>query len=223
MHAAMTSTRSCAALLSIALLALSSLAHAQTASGAQPYPWSATDGAQPSATPSHDAPRLELDDPRGNVGLTVLGGAVGLGVSVLMGVIVRQIKFDSCVEDNGGDETDCELGPAIYGGLLTLTLAPWLTSAGVLVGGHLRGGTGGYGWTILGGLAGAIPPLALTVLLSTLEGDGTAAGWMGAIGVPAGFIVGAVLGYRLSADDINASLDIAPDGRSASLSISGTF
>lgn len=175
------------------------------------------------AEPIENPPRLDLsrpEDPRGNVGASIVGGVVGLGASLLVGKLVYAYGVRDCTEEDGAE---CGYGSGIEAAITTMVAAPWLAATGVFLGGKLTGGTGGYGWTLLGGAAAALPVIGIAALLALLPSRYEPFMTVAVIGVPIAFIVGASLGYRWSADDFDASLAVAPDGRGAQLTFSGAL
>lgn len=207
-------------LIATLVLTLTSLTRAQSTVEPGVDPPVVARGAEPIEQPL----RLDLsrpEDPRGNVGVSIVGGLVGLGASLLVGRLVYAHGTRHCTEDDGAE---CGYGSGIKAAITTMFAAPWLAATGVFLGGKLTGGTGGYGWTLLGGAAAALPVIGVAALLALLpngyEPHMTA---VALVGVPIAFVVGASLGYRWSADDFDASLAVAPDGRGAQLKFSGTL
>jgi hypothetical protein len=134
-----------------------------------------------------------------------------IGLGFALDLIPAAITFGGLLAhcDNSSGDLCAIMGVAIFGPI-GATVGAFLVPLGVLLGGHALGGSGGYGWALLGGIAGAaigwslVMAAALTEVAPLIIGAGAL--------VPLLHIGGAILGYELSSDDNQppASVSFAP-------------
>ncbi len=124
------------------------------------------------------------------VGYEILGGFAGLvGGSVAVVAAGCSLSPQECPFDRGDSGTY-----VLYAAAAAMLALP----GGVTVAGHLAGGDGGFGWSLLGTTAGLAVGIPSAALVLSVRRSGTA----GAVG--AGLLVtllpiaGAILGYELS-------------------------
>lgn len=100
--------------------------------------------------------------------------------------------------DGSGGELCAAYGLAIFGPI-GAAVGAFLVPLGVLLAGHALEGSGGYGWSLLGGLAGAAIGWSAVLVASLTESPVFIAVASGL--VPVLHIGGAIVGYELSSDD----------------------
>ena len=147
---------------------------------AQASPWAIVAERPQPAAPSASA----------RVGYEILGGFAGLlGGSIAVVAAGCPLSPQECPFDRG-DSGDYVLFAA--------AAAVLALPGGVTVAGHLAGGDGGFGWSMLGTTAGLAVGIPSAALVLSVRRSGTA----GAIGAGALLtllpIAGAILGYELS-------------------------
>ncbi len=171
------------------------------------------------AEPFVTAAQHEAPVPRGDLVLTTLGALGGTAASAAIGLGVFAWASSEC----RGHGCEITIGFGIGAALLS---APWLISAGASWLGAHSGGSGTYGYSLLGAALGVTPAIALALITSMVEEETDVDPLPLAITsialAPIGMIIGAVLGYRVSAElDVDASIDVAPDGSGATFSLRG--
>ncbi len=149
---------------------------------AQASPW-ATEAERPQ-------PAASSASAGARVGYEILGGFAGLiGGSIAVVAAGCTLSPQECPFDRG-DSGDYVLFAA--------AAAVLALPGGVTVAGHLAGGDGGFGWSMLGTTAGLAVGIPSAALVLSVRRSGTA----GAIGAGALLtllpIAGAILGYELS-------------------------
>lgn len=164
----------------------------------------------------------EAVDSRGDLTLTLLGGLGGVAAAGgVFGVVFALAEASHTDEDTSVDEGSWNVTPADTGAFWAILAAPLLIGAGVSLAGDATGGTGTYAATFLG-FAGLLPG----ILLLSVEETPVLLG-LGVALLPIGYIVGAVIGYRWSADDPpttpSASVALVPLREGAMLAVSGGF
>jgi hypothetical protein len=166
------------------LLALAPSAHAQMLGGQadvyqQPY-------APPPATtgPGTTAGRVFAE-----IGL-------GLAFDLIPGGILLGGMVGYC--DGKRVESCTTVGIAIFGPIAA-TVGAFAVPLGVLLAGNALGGSGGYGWSLIGGLAGAAIGWSIVLVSALTEVSGLIIAAMGL--VPVLHVGGAILGYELASDD----------------------
>ncbi len=181
-----------------------------------------------SAQVADDEDRWEIEptqSPRsqGSLVAEVLGGLGGMALSVGIFEAIYQPLLMRCpsIEESSGEQaSDCKSISSATAGLVTLAAAPFLVVGGVSLAGGATGGNGGYGWSLIGGLLALAPGI---MFLSVA--DAPVAIGAGIALLPIGFLVGAVIGYRITstAPTVNATIAPTSDRRGAMLVISGTI
>ena len=167
--------------MSVARVALAAaLACAPLTALAQAAPWEVREARPQPAAPGTSA----------RVGFEILGSFAGLlGGSIAVVAAGCTLSPQECPFDRG-DSGDYVLFAA--------AAAVLALPGGVTIAGHLAGGDGGFGWSMLGTTAGLAVGIPSAALVLSVRRSGTA----GAIG--AGLLVtvlpiaGAILGYELS-------------------------
>jgi hypothetical protein len=124
------------------------------------------------------------------VGFESVGGLLGIGASAIVGVLGWGLSGMTLCQS---PDSSCAVrGALVFGALSSLVLAP----LGVVVGSRATRGNGGYLWSVLGAALGLAPGLAGGYWTAHETGEPFAAIPVVAVLT----IVGAVLGYELSAD-----------------------
>lgn len=171
--------------------------------------------------PAYQQPYAQ-EAPAAGPGVTAgrIWAEIGLGFA--FDLIPAAITFGGLFAYCGDSGSEiCEaIGFAIFGPIGG-TVGAFLVPLGVLLGGHALGGSGGYGWSLLGGLAGAAIGWSLVMAAALTEVSPLIIG-AGAL-VPLLHIGGAIIGYELSSDDNQApagfALSPGPHGFDARITI----
>jgi hypothetical protein len=122
-------------------------------------------------------------------------GLVGMGIAAALGVVAGLPFVEEDCEDG-----PCNLGAFVVGSFVGGTASLALTPLGVYLGGEAMGGEGGYGWTLLGALAGSGSGLVLFATALAVEDSGAVA-IGGVVTGLAAQIAGAIVAYELSSAD----------------------
>ncbi len=174
--------------------------------------------AQQPAPPIEIHPQAQITDPRGNLGLEILGGSVGLAMGSVLTYGVLHSQHDC---GGGHAPTLCDGGGLLVMTGVVLLAAPGLASAGVLLAGNDSGGNGKLGKTMLGAYLGGFGGAVLGGMLSrdaSGQGDPRASLSIGALGL----VSGAVLAYRSSSRATPMpALTASVMGRGLTLSLCG--
>lgn len=169
---------------------------------------------------AHAQEHIELTtpDPSGDLGLTVLGGLGGavLAAGVIAGAYYWTV---SCQRHSPGD--DCVVPRIAYALLPAVMATPVLISTGVVLAANATGGRGYFLATALG-LLGFAPGIAVLVLAQDLQIP--AVNRFGVGLMAAGYLTGAIIGYRWSAPDApRSSVTIAPTPDGAAFVLTTSF
>ncbi len=219
----MPSSAPAAACCFIALLAYVSPVMGQTTpvgGNVAPSPWARPAAAEPPGASVEEVGRpparsADATGLGGRVVAEVLGAVVGVGAGVGLGLGL------TCVLPSG---RDCDRTGDVASTMVTA--GAFAMPVGVYTAGTLAGGRGSLGYTMLGGLTGAL--LSVPVIALSDSVDAKAAGAVAVIVLP---VLGSILGYEWSAPSRPApgaatarrglgaswSLGVAPRGRDGAM------
>ena len=163
-------------------------AEAAPAIASVPPPWAASNAPPPLVIPRQPQSRTEriLIEAGGGVGAGVVLGVGGLYIGFLAGAV-------AATDSRGRTSAERFLAAGAYGGAVGAALG---VPIGVYLVGNNFNGNGGFGWTVLGSLAGGAVTFGLVAIADQAE-ISAAVPLVAGIVLP---VAGAVLGYELSSD-----------------------